>query len=333
MQRLDVKSPAYARLFDGADFAIVIKADAADSDLVAFWRDHEPEIEQLAQEHPAILFRGFAVRSETDFRAVRDSAIASPAPYLYRSTPRTEIERGVMTATEYPPSEEIPLHCENAYQRDWPLRLLLCCLVAPERGGQTPLADMRAVTAEIGVETMAEFARRGVRYIRNYHPGFDLDWQTVFQTEDAAEVARYCRDHDIECDWLADGVLHTEQSCQSVARHPSTGETLWFNQAHLFHPSALGDDMMADMIAIFSADRLPRDARFGDGQAIDPPMLARVRAAHRVHARSFDWRAGDVLMIDNMRVAHGRRPYSGARRVLVSMGHMASQQAPFAAER
>ncbi|CAM5231048.1 hypothetical protein SANTM175S_04757 [Streptomyces antimycoticus] len=32
-----------------------------------------------------------------------------------------------------------------------------------------------------------------------------------------------------------------------------------------------------------------------------------------------DWHTGDLLLIDNMLVAHGRRPYTGTRRVLVAM--------------
>ena len=32
-----------------------------------------------------------------------------------------------------------------------------------------------------------------------------------------------------------------------------------------------------------------------------------------------DWRRGDLLLIDNMLVAHGRRPFTGSRRVLVAM--------------
>ncbi|MEV5548310.1 TauD/TfdA family dioxygenase [Streptomyces sp. NPDC052309] len=32
-----------------------------------------------------------------------------------------------------------------------------------------------------------------------------------------------------------------------------------------------------------------------------------------------DWAAGDLLLIDNVLVAHGRRPFTGRRRVLVAM--------------
>jgi hypothetical protein len=36
-------------------------------------------------------------------------------------------------------------------------------------------------------------------------------------------------------------------------------------------------------------------------------------------ATVFSWQENDVLLLDNMQVAHGRRSYIGERRVLVAM--------------
>ena len=37
---------------------------------------------------------------------------------------------------------------------------------------------------------------------------------------------------------------------------------------------------------------------------------------------SFPWRQGDILMLDNMLVAHARNPYVGPRKIVVGMGSM-----------
>jgi len=37
---------------------------------------------------------------------------------------------------------------------------------------------------------------------------------------------------------------------------------------------------------------------------------------------SFPWRQGDILMLDNMLVAHARNPFEGARKIVVAMGEM-----------
>jgi alpha-ketoglutarate-dependent taurine dioxygenase len=44
-----------------------------------------------------------------------------------------------------------------------------------------------------------------------------------------------------------------------------------------------------------------------------------VRAAFADASVAFAWQRGDLLMLDNMAVAHGRRPYRGERQVLVAM--------------
>jgi alpha-ketoglutarate-dependent taurine dioxygenase len=94
---------------------------------------------------------------------------------------------------------------------------------------------------------------------------------------------------------------------------------VFFNQAHLFHVSNLGAEPAAALVNLFGADRLPRNAFFGDGGELDPADLDRIRAAFRDAAITFPWAAGDVLLLDNMRMAHGRRPFTGTRRVVASL--------------
>jgi len=311
-------------LFDDGDFAVCIDAPEQGLDLANWSFEHSDQLEILAVRHPVILLRGFDLGGEAGFGRVRDILVPKPTRYVYRSTPRSTVTEGVMTATEYPASEEIPQHCENAYQRDWPMRLLFCCLVPPETGGQTSVSDVAKVTARLDETDLDLVEERGIRYIRNYHTGFDLDWRTVFQTENASEVEDFCARNDISFEWMKDGHLRTSQVCQGTARHPASAERLWFNQAHLFHPSALGHEMMEDMLNIFGAEGLPRDARLGDGSSIPLRTLDNARAAFAAETREFDWCAGDVMIVDNMRAAHGRRPFTGERRVLVSMGPLFS---------
>ena len=178
---------------------------------------------------------------------------------------------------------------------------------------------MRRVTSRIGAALVEKFARLQVRYVRHYRPYVDLPWQIVFQTEDRSEVAEFCSRHDIAHEWLDEETLRTVQRCQGVARHPVTNETVFFNQAHLFHPSSLGAASAAGLLELFGADRLPRSACFGDGSEITDEELAVVRAAFEREVIVFSWQKGDVLLLDNMRFAHGRRPFTGNRKVLAGL--------------
>jgi alpha-ketoglutarate-dependent taurine dioxygenase len=64
---------------------------------------------------------------------------------------------------------------------------------------------------------------------------------------------------------------------------------------------------------------LPNQTYFADGSEIDAATLDELREAYHAETRTFLWQPGDVLMLDNMMVAHGRRPFSGQRRVVVGM--------------
>lgn len=281
--------------------------------------EHHQEIRGRLLEHGALLFRGFSVRSTEDFGQVADAISSERMPYVYRSTPRTALGEAIFSATEYPPPLEIPPHSENAYQKKWPLLIAFCCLVPAQAGGETPIAEMRKVTTAVDSGLLAKFAAEGVRYIRHYHSNVDLPWQTVFQTTDVSELGRFCKANDIEHEWLEGRTLRTVQVAQGTARHPSTGENLFFNQAHLFHVSSVGEDAAESLIELYGRHRLPRHATFGSGAEISMSELDDVRNAFKAAAVSFPWMAGDVLLLDNMQIAHGRHPFKGPRRVITTL--------------
>jgi alpha-ketoglutarate-dependent taurine dioxygenase len=270
--------------------------------------------------HGAVLLRGSGVSDEVAFKDFVSDFSSKPLEYLYRSTPRTDLGGGIYTATEYPAGLAIPLHNENAYQRDWPLRLFFYCMQpATEGGGQTTVAKTLAVTKRISPTILERFRKKGVMYIRNYRPDIDLSWRTVFQTDSKEQVEAYCDKHGIEREWTPAGTLKTRQTSQALAKHPRTGAVVWFNQAHLFHPSGLDPNTQQLMREMFREDELPRNATYGDGSPIEESDLENIRDAFKQETITFEWRVGDILVLDNMLVSHGRTPYKGRRRVLTAM--------------
>lgn len=277
-------------------------------------------IDAELDRHAAIVLRGFTVADETAFQECVAAFSGGGLDYIYRSTPRTTVGTGIYTATEYPAGLTIPQHCENAYQREWPRHLLFYCMQPAQGGlGQTTLARTERVTERIDPAIRQRFKERGVMYVRNYRANIDLPWQTVFQTSSRDEVERFCAGHDIQFEWTGPDALRTRQVCHSFATHPRTGATVWFNQAHLFHPSSLDPRTRAAMREMFDEADFPRNAMYGDGGAIDEADFAHIRAAFETETVDVGWRAGDVLIVDNMLASHGRTPYKGPRRVLVAM--------------
>jgi hypothetical protein len=61
------------------------------------------------------------------------------------------------------------------------------------------------------------------------------------------------------------------------------------------------------------------NAKFGDGSPIPIEMLEQIRAVLTSETVLFPWRAGDVLVLDNLLAAHGRMPFNGARKIILAM--------------
>ncbi|CAM5721583.1 TauD/TfdA family dioxygenase OS=Streptomyces alboniger OX=132473 GN=CP975_33860 PE=4 SV=1 [Streptomyces alboniger] len=66
-------------------------------------------------------------------------------------------------------------------------------------------------------------------------------------------------------------------------------------------------------------ENLPSQTYYGDGEPIPDDVMDHLRACYRTASTRFDYRADDVLVIDNMLVSHGREPFTGPRRIAVAM--------------
>ena len=242
--------------------------------------------------------------------------------YVDGNSPRTRLTSGVYTSTEYPQEYFISLHNELSYSHRWPGRLFFGCIVAPQANGETVIADSRALLGALPAEIVEEFTRRKVQYIRNLHGGggFGPSWQDTFETTDRTAVEDYFRSAGMTFEWRDNGGLRVSQVRPAVARHPKTGEPVWFNQADQFHPSTHPPAVYQSLLSIYRDEEdLPQNVRFGDDTPIDAGMLDEIRRTTRDLTVYFPWKEGDVLMVDNMLVSHGRAPFTGPRKILVSM--------------
>jgi alpha-ketoglutarate-dependent taurine dioxygenase len=196
---------------------------------------------------------------------------------------------------------------------------------AAESGGETPVADSRQILKLLDPQIVQRFTEKQVMYVRNFREGLGLPWQEAFQTSDPATVERYCQKSGIQFEWVSPGHLRTRQVRPAVIQHPETGEFVWFNQAHLFHFSSLDEKTRQLMQALYREEDLPRTAYYGDGAEIEPETLTAIHNAYHQASVVFPWKAGDLLLLDNILTAHGRCPYTGARKIVVLMSEPSTQ--------
>ncbi|MDT0528044.1 TauD/TfdA family dioxygenase [Micromonospora sp. DSM 115977] len=278
----------------------------------------ELDLAEVLTAEKALVFRGFGVRPET-LDPVMDLLLPRRLAYVHGNSPRTKVGRNVYTSTEYPSRYTISMHNELSYAAQWPARLLFFCQIAAETGGATPVVDAELWLDSLDPQLRADFAG-GLRYQQNLHDGMGLgkSWRETFETDSRDEVEEFLAGAGATWEWTADG-LRVVQLRESTLRHPVTGAEVWFNQADQWHPAGLDDDIARVMTQVMGPDELPQSVTFADGSPIPDEYVTQIRDRGLEAAVDVDWRVGDLLLIDNVLTAHGRRPYTGDRRVLVAM--------------
>lgn len=302
---------------------LVVEPSLPGLDLNSWAQANRDALENRLLKHGGILFRGFGLEGSPDLQAFIRAFSGQPLEYKEQSSPRTAVGGNIYTSTDYPPEESIAMHCENSYQKTWPLRIFFLCAVPADKGGQTPIADVRRVYQGIDPENRRLLEEKKVMYVRNFGGGLGLPWQRVFQTDDRSEVDAHCRANGISFEWFGDQ-LRTRTVREPVKKHPRTGEPVWFNHAMFFHISTLREEIRETLRELYGPEELPANSLYGDGTEIPDSIIEQIRSVYERENVIFDWQKGDLLVLDNMLAAHGRRPFEGARRVLVGMSEPVS---------
>ena len=289
-------------------------------DLLTWAKEHKFLIEEAVQKYGGVLFRNSELSSVSEFNRFVQNLYPQLLDYVYRSTPRTKLGGKIYTATEYPADRSIPLHNEFSYANTWPNRIIFFSIIPALEGGETPIADCNRIYQHIDPSIVDSFEKKRVLYVRNYRESLDLSWQEVFQTSNKRDVESYCKNNNIEYEWKSGLVeLVTRKICQATLSHPITGMKVWFNQAHLFHISSLDNMTRQLFIQELGEENVPRNSFYGDGSPIEESKLNHIRLAYEKEKIKFKWQRKDILILDNILMAHGREPYQGERKVAVAM--------------
>jgi alpha-ketoglutarate-dependent taurine dioxygenase len=278
-----------------------------------------PEITKSLASNGVVRISNSGVASPKDFDEFVRSAGAKIEHFSEESSPRTVIEGAVSSSTDYPSRYPIQFHNEFSYASAWPRVIMFCCLQPAESGGGTPIADSRRVLKRLCPSTRATFADRGLLYERNYTTRSGVPWQQAFGTKDPEIVERYCAGAGIEYQWRVGGGLSTRQTGAAIVAHPVSRELVWFNHALLFSVQGLEPARLRASFARQPPQDRASNTYFGDGGQIPTELFDEIRAAYMAERVLYPWHRGDILILDNMLIAHGREEFTGSRQVVVAM--------------
>lgn len=312
---------AFESLEPGQDLPLVLRPKGP-VDLPVWLKTNRTLWENKLHQHGALLLRGFNLEETQTFENFATAVLEQILQY--NSEHKTITANGaVQTPVDYAADQQLLWHNENSFNHSWPGKILFGCAIPAQSGGETPLVDSRRVYEAIDPEIRALFrARGGVMYVRNYSEGLGLSWQKIFRTESREEVAWACKANHMAFEWLEGDRLRTRAIRPEALQHPVTGAWSWFNQLQHWHVACLEPQTRAAVEKLYLPEEYPRHCYFGDGSPIGDEIVAEILAAYQRLEVAFPWQKGDALIVDNLLAAHARRPYTGERKILVSMGEM-----------
>lgn len=273
---------------------------------------------QLAR-HGAILFRGLPLATDLHFDAFIQ-AFDLPG-FTYEESLSNAVRRNrtarVFTANEAPPSVAIYLHHEMAQTPLYPSSLFFFCEQAATSGGATPLCRSDVLLDALQKQLpdfVKDCATKGVRYANTMPGEEDLQsgqgrsWRNTLNAADRATAEARLKKLGYEWQWFEGDSLKVVTPVLPAVRQLADGRRVFFNQ----------------LIAAFRGwqdrrNEAGKSIRFGDGSPIPVEVMATVIELSDALTFDLQWQTGDVALVDNFLVMHGRRPYKGERRVLAAL--------------
>ncbi len=308
--------------FPGLEYPEVVKVALRGANLSNWIEGNRNKVMETLKTNGAVLFRGFEIFNDQKFRECFKVISNEFIDYTDRSSPRSEIGDQVYTSTDHPKDQVINMHNELSYSQKWPRWIAFYCHTPAETGGETPIADVRKVLEYLSPETQQAFRNKGIMYRRLLQKGIGLGWQQVFQTEDKKVMEADCINRGIDFEWLGEDKVVIRWKKEAIINHPETNEAVWFNHGYFFNEYTLNEDVR---LAFESSEELPFNTFFGDGSLIPKEMLQEIEYAFNKARLKFLWKKGDVLVLDNMLMAHGRESFEGERSIRVLMAEAISE--------
>lgn len=235
----------------------------------------------------------------------------------------------------------IPQHNELSYTNYLPRTAVFVCRKAPHENGQTPLTRNASITSQSGNLAKALKGKVKLRGVacstRNVEFGALLsqiktsvpelhhlafDFQTLFGSDRPEVIESYYRERGISFEWydVNRDLIMYEVVTNPCIRDSRSGEDVYFSQLHY---NGLIPEKIRSSLNQFCGTSMANFLRsFGahlNDYPVSPDLVAELNSAIEQNTVMFDWNAGDLLLVDNLRTMHGRNSFVGEREILVSL--------------
>ncbi|KAK1711593.1 uncharacterized protein BDZ83DRAFT_723816 [Colletotrichum acutatum] len=300
------------------------------------------KLQDLLEKHGAVLVRGAGSASAETFSKLVGAAEKGRGSYPHvqigLAGKRTPLADNVWTANEGSPSTRFYQHNEYSRYTRFPSNIHFYCVKTAPKGGATPIASSANVFEKVQAaipELVEEISKRGLGMKMVFRaPGNEakvnqFNWagehsfgQELAPEDDEAttrqKVEKQVRKLTSDFKWNEDGSLELTQHIPGIRRLPESGRPVWFN-------GLVGRHGITRDIGALDPPHIGRDGMtylpsvYGDDTEIPRRLLDKLLDVIDKEEISLVLEEGDLLLVDNFQVSHGREPWEGDRQILVSM--------------
>jgi alpha-ketoglutarate-dependent taurine dioxygenase len=296
----------------------ILRAEAT-GDAPGWAAEHRDALRAVVAEHGAVVVRGLGLRDAAETTAVFRRLATTLMTEKEAFARRQVYADGVYSSATWPANQPMCMHHELSYRLEVPSLLLFACLGAPIRGGATAVSDSPTVLDALPKDLTERFEQDGWLLARSYNDEIGATLEEAFGTEDRAAIESYCRANAIEFAWQPNGELRTRQRRSAVVRHPVTGERCFFNQIAFLNEWTIAAEIREYLVDVYGAEGLPFNTGFGTGEPLTEEIVELINSVYEAKTVREPWQAGDLMLVDNIRIAHSREAYEGPREILVGM--------------
>ncbi|MDX2271936.1 MAG: TauD/TfdA family dioxygenase [Cyanobacteriota bacterium] len=266
------------------------------------------QILEIFKDKGAILFRDFNL-SLIDFKSFSSLFCDHFMPYRGGAIPREVIDNDntVLSVTGNHLKYAVSLHGEMYYMDERPDLLWFYCNRPAQEGGETTLCDGAEFLRHLQPSTQRFFENNRLKYRRIYPLQI---WQKMYQTEDLSVLDKICQANNIRYTYNKQtGSLTTESIQWAVHSSPGRVGKVFINNILPILDGIVGQTSSWVMLE--------------DDSEIPKSICQEIRQVAEKITFPVVWQAGDLLMVDNTRLLHGRRAYiDDHRSIYVRLGKL-----------
>ncbi|MEM6415800.1 MAG: TauD/TfdA family dioxygenase [Pseudomonadota bacterium] len=266
----------------------------------------EADVLSAFKENGVLLFRGFSVSTAT-FKSFTDQVCPGFMNYEGGASARSKVdgESTVLSVTEPTMLHPIPLHGEMYYTKRKPSTLFFYCEKPADVDGETTVADGVEIFKKLQRQTRKFFTDNRIKYICTYPDG---RWQQLFKTDTIDDVKAYCEQNELTVYQHDDNSIVTEYRAAAISTPLYCSEPAFINN-------------IFTMVRWEQAGFNLRIVRDENGDKLPAEIIDDIQRVERDLTLPVKWQPGDVLMVDNSRMLHGRRGFEDtSRAIFVRLG-------------